>query len=221
MARASPAPPLGAAGVGLYQGDMTATLTAEEALDEFRAAGALLEGHFVLSSGLHSPVFLQKMFVFQDPARTERLCRALAAKAREAFGDIDVVASPAVGGIVPGYETARWLGAKAIFVERENGVFTLRRGFAIAPGARVLLVEDIITTGLSSRECLAALREHPGKIVGAACLIDRSGGRAEIGVRRIALATLDIPTYPADALPPELAALPAVKPGSRALAGAA
>ncbi len=200
---------------------MTATLTAEEALDEFRAAGALLEGHFVLSSGLHSPVFLQKMFVFQDPARTERLCRALAAKAREAFGDIDVVASPAVGGIVPGYETARWLGAKAIFVERENGVFTLRRGFAIAPGARVLLVEDIITTGLSSRECLAALREHPGKIVGAACLIDRSGGRAEIGVRRIALATLDIPTYPADALPPELAALPAVKPGSRALAGAA
>ncbi|HZZ60917.1 MAG TPA: orotate phosphoribosyltransferase [Roseiarcus sp.] len=196
-------------------------MTAEEALDEFRAAGALLEGHFVLSSGLHSPVFLQKMFVFQDPARTERLCRALAAKAREAFGDIDVVASPALGGIVPGYETARWLGAKAVFVERENGVFTLRRGFTIAAGARVLLVEDIITTGLSSRECLAALREHPGTIVGAACLIDRSGGRAEIGVRRIALATLDIPTYPADALPPELAALPAVKPGSRALAGAA
>jgi orotate phosphoribosyltransferase len=221
VGRARPAPPLGAAGVGLYQGDMTATLTAEEALDEFRAAGALLEGHFVLSSGLHSPVFLQKMFVFQDPARTERLCRALAAKAREAFGPIDLVASPAVGGIVPGYETARWLGARAIFVERENGVFTLRRGFAIAPGARVLLVEDIITTGLSSRECLAALREHPGKIIGAACLIDRSGGRAEIGVRRIALATLDIPTYPADALPPELAALPAVKPGSRALAGAA
>jgi orotate phosphoribosyltransferase len=200
---------------------MDTTLTAEEALDEFRAAGALLEGHFVLSSGLHSPVFLQKMFVFQDPARTERLCRALAAKAREAFGDIDVVASPALGGIVPGYETARWLGAKAVFVERENGVFTLRRGFTIAAGARVLLVEDIITTGLSSRECLAALREDPGTIVGAACLIDRSGGRAEIGVRRIALATLDIPTYPADALPPELAALPAVKPGSRALAGAA
>jgi orotate phosphoribosyltransferase len=200
---------------------MTATLTAEEALDEFRAAGALLEGHFVLSSGLHSPVFLQKMFVFQDPARTERLCRALAAEAHEAFGPIDVVASPAVGGIVPGYETARWLGAKAIFVERENGVFTLRRGFAIAPGARVLLVEDIITTGLSSRECLAALREHPGKIVGAACLIDRSGGKAEIGVPRIALATLDIPAYAPDALPPELAALPAVKPGSRALVRAA
>ena len=200
---------------------MTASLTADQALDEFRAAGALLEGHFILSSGLHSPLFLQKMFVFQDPARTERLCRALAAKARQAFGPIDVVASPAVGGIVPGYETARWLGAKAIFVEREGGAFTLRRGFSIAPGARVLVVEDIITTGLSSRECLEALRQHPGTIVGAACLIDRSGGRAEIGVPRIALATLDIPAYPADALPPELAALPAMKPGSRALAGAA
>ncbi len=200
---------------------MTATLTADEALDEFRAAGALLEGHFVLSSGLHSPVFLQKMFVFQDPARTERLCRALAAKALQSFGPIDVVASPAVGGIVPGYETARWLGAKAIFVEREDGAFKLRRGFSIAAGARVLMVEDIITTGLSSRECLEALRRHPGTIVGAACLIDRSGGRAEIGIPRIALATLDIPAYAADALPPELAALPAVKPGSRALAGAA
>ena len=138
------------------------SLTADQALDEFRAAGALLTGHFILSSGLHSPVFLQKMFVFQDPARTERLCRALAEKAREAFGAIDIVASPALGGIVPGYETARWLGAKAIFVEREGGVFKLRRGFAIAPGARVLMVEDIITTGLSSRETLAALAEHPG-----------------------------------------------------------
>ena len=192
-------------------------LTAAEVIEEFRAAGALLEGHFILSPGLHSPIFLQKMFVFQDPRRTERLCRTLAAKARERFGEIDVVASPAVGGIVPGYETARWLGAKAIFVEREDGAFKLRRGFVIAPGARVLMVEDIITTGLSSRECLAALAEHPGKIVGAACLIDRSGGKADIGVPRIALATLDIPTYAADALPPELAKIPAVKPGSRAL----
>jgi orotate phosphoribosyltransferase len=195
------------------------TLTADEALDEFRAAGALLEGHFILSSGLHSPIFLQKMFVFQDPVRTERLCRALAETARAAFGPIDIVASPAVGGIVPGYETARWLDAKAIFVERENGVFRLRRGFVIPAGARVLMVEDIITTGLSSRECLAALAEHPGEIVGAACLIDRSGGRAEIGVKRVALATLDIPAYRQDDLPPALAALPAVKPGSRALAG--
>ena len=213
---------LGAAIGGLLRKDMTnPSLTADQALDEFRAAGALLTGHFILSSGLHSPVFLQKMFVFQDPARTERLCRALAEKAREAFGAIDIVASPALGGIVPGYETARWLGAKAIFVEREGGVFKLRRGFAIAPGARVLMVEDIITTGLSSRETLAALAEHPGTIVGAACLIDRSDGKADIGVKRVALATLDIPAYAPDALPPELAALPAVKPGSRALAGAA
>ncbi|MBV8472999.1 MAG: orotate phosphoribosyltransferase [Hyphomicrobiales bacterium] len=197
--------------------DASHDLSPQQALDEFRAAGALLEGHFILSSGLHSPVFLQKMFVFQDPARTERLCRALAAKARAAFGPIDVVASPAVGGIVPGYETARWLGAKAIFVEREDGVFKLRRGFSIAPGARVLMVEDIITTGLSSRECLDALREHPGVLVGAACLIDRSGGKADIGVPRVSLATLDIPAFPAHALPPELAALPATKPGSRAL----
>ena len=190
-------------------------LTADETLAEFRAAGALLEGHFILSSGLRSPVFLQKMFVFQDPRRTEKLCRALAAKAEAAFGKIDVVVSPAVGGIVPGYETARWLGAKAIFVERENGAFKLRRGFVIAPGARVLMVEDIITTGLSSRECLAAVAEHPGRIVGAACLIDRSGGKADIGYPRVSLCTLDIPDYPADALPPELAAIPAVKPGSR------
>ena len=192
-------------------------MTQAEVLAEFRAAGALLEGHFILSSGLRSPVFLQKMFIFQDPARTEKLCRALAEKARAKFGKIDVVVSPAVGGIVPGYETARHLGAKAIFVEREDGVFKLRRGFEIAPGARVLMVEDIITTGLSSRECIAAIRVHPGTLVGAACLIDRSGGKADIGVPRVALATLDIPSYPADALPPELAALPAIKPGSRAL----
>lgn len=190
----------------------------DEALAEFRAAGALLEGHFILSSGLRSPVFLQKMFVFMDPARTERLCKALAEKARQAFGQIDIVVSPAIGGIVPGYETARHLGARAMFVEREDGVFRLRRGFEIPAGARVLMVEDIITTGLSSRECIAAIREHPGTLVGAACLIDRSGGRADIGVPRVSLATLDIPNYPPDALPPDLAKLPAVKPGSRGLA---
>jgi orotate phosphoribosyltransferase len=188
-----------------------------DVLAEFRAAGALLEGHFILSSGLHSPVFLQKMFVFQDPARTERLCKALAQQIMARFGPIDIVVSPAVGGIVPGYETARHLGAKAIFVERDNGKFQLRRGFVIEPGARVLMVEDIITTGLSSRECLASIADHPGLIVGAACLIDRSGGTVDIGVPMVALATLDVPAYRADQLPPELAALPAIKPGSRAL----
>lgn len=194
-------------------------MTQDEVLAEFRAAGALLEGHFILTSGLRSPVFLQKVFVFEDPRRSERLCVALAAKALAAFGPVDVVVSPAVGGIIPGYETARALGARAIYVEREEGVFRLRRGFSIGPDERVLMVEDIITTGLSSRECLAALAGYPGRVVGAACLIDRSGGRAEIGAPRVALATLDVPTYAADALPPELAAIPPVKPGSRALAG--
>jgi orotate phosphoribosyltransferase len=192
-------------------------MTPNEALDEFRSAGAVLEGHFILSSGLHSPVFLQKMFVFQDPARTERVCRALAEKVRETFGAVDYVVSPAVGGIVPGYETARHLGCKAIFVERENGVFVLRRGFTIPEGARVVMVEDIVTTGLSSRECLAALREHPGTILGAACLIDRSGGKADLGAPLVSLVQLDIPAYAPGQLPPDLAALPAIKPGSRNL----
>ena len=192
-------------------------MTQDEVLEQFRAAGALLEGHFVLSSGLHSPVFLQKMFIFQDPARTEILCKALARKIEAEFGKVDIVVSPAVGGIVPGYETARHLNAKAIFVEREEGQFRLRRGFEIEAGAKVVMVEDIITTGLSSRECLAAIAEHPGKVLGAACLIDRSGGKADLGVKLVTLATLDIPAYPADGLPPELQAIPATKPGSRGL----
>jgi orotate phosphoribosyltransferase len=192
-------------------------MTQNEALDEFRAAGALLEGHFVLSSGLHSSVFLQKMFVFMDPARTERLCRALAGRINEAYGTVDYVVSPAMGGIIPGYETARHLGCKAVFVERENGEFVLRRGFTIPAGAKVVMVEDIVTTGLSSRECLAALRAHPGQVLGAACLIDRSGGKADLGAPLVALVELDLPSYPADQLPPELARIPAVKPGSRSL----
>ncbi|WP_454816790.1 orotate phosphoribosyltransferase [Labrys neptuniae] len=196
-------------------------MTQDEVLAEFRAAGALLEGHFILTSGRHSAVYLQKNLVFMDPPRTERLCRALAERIRAAYGPIDMVVSPAVGGIVPGYETARALGAKTVFVERENGQFQLRRGFAIPKGARVVMVEDIITTGLSSRECLASIADQPGEIVGAACLIDRSGGKADLGKPLVALATLDIPTFEADKLPPELANQPAVKPGSRALAGQA
>lgn len=192
-------------------------MTEAEVLDEFRAAGALLEGHFILSSGRHSGVFFQKNFIFMDPARTEKVCRALADKARAAFGRIDVVVSPAVGAIIPGYETARHLGARALFVEREEGRFQLRRGFEIRPGERVLMVEDVVTTGLSSRECLDAIRGHPGELAGAACLIDRSAGAAEIGVPLVALARVDAPSYPPDALPPELARLPAVKPGSRHL----
>ncbi|MBI3437544.1 MAG: orotate phosphoribosyltransferase [Proteobacteria bacterium] len=188
-----------------------------QVLDEFRAAGALLEGHFVLSSGLHSPVFFQKNAVFMDPQRTERLCKALAEKARATFGKIEVVVSPAVGAIIPGYETARHLGARAMFVEREGGKFQLRRGFTILPSDRVLMVEDVVTTGLSSRECIEAIRGQPGELVGAACLIDRSNGKADIGVPLVSLARVDAPSYPSDQLPPELAAIPAIKPGSRGL----
>jgi orotate phosphoribosyltransferase len=192
-------------------------MTAEQVLDEFRASDALLEGHFVLSSGRHSPIFLQKMRVFQYPERTERVCRALAERISERFGDVDLIVSPAMGGIIPGYETARALGCPAVFVEREEGEFRLRRGFRIPESARIVMVEDIVTTGLSSRECLAAIRRYSGNLVGAACLIDRSNGRADIGVPLVALVTMDVPDYAADNLPAELAALPAEKPGSRDL----
>jgi orotate phosphoribosyltransferase len=192
-------------------------MTADDVLDEFRAAGALREGHFVLSSGLHSPVFLQKNLVFAQPERAERLCRALAAKLRETEPNIDIVVSPAVGAIIPGYETARHLGVPALYVERDSGVFRLRRGFALEPGQRVAMVEDIVTTGLSSRECIEAIGRAGGNVVVAGCIVDRSGGRADVGVPLVALATLDVPAYPADALPPELAAVPIEDPGSRRL----
>ena len=189
----------------------------EEVLDLFRASEALLEGHFILSSGRHSPVFLQKMRVFQYPDRTETLCRALAQAITDRFGAVDLIVSPAMGGILPGYETARALGCPAVFVEREDGAFRLRRGFRIPTCARVVMVEDIVTTGLSSRECLAAIREHPGQLLGAACLIDRSNGTADVGVPLVSLLRLDVPDYAPDEIPPELAAIPAEKPGSRDL----
>jgi orotate phosphoribosyltransferase len=194
-------------------------MNTEEVLNEFRGAGALREGHFVLSSGLHSPVFLQKNLVFQYPDRTARLCKALAERITAAAGKVDLCVSPAVGGIIPGYETARQLGVPSMYVEREGGEFKLRRAFSIPPGARIAMVEDIVTTGLSSRECVAAIQAMGGNVVCAACIVDRSGGRAEIGVPLVALATLDVPAYPADALPPELAAIPIEDPGSRRLHG--
>ena len=197
---------------------MTTPMTSEDVLNEFRAVGALREGHFVLSSGLHSPVFLQKNLVFMDTARCERLCKALAQKIIAAVGPVDVAISPAVGGIIPGYETARHLGVPSMYVEREDSTFKLRRGFQIEPGQKVVMVEDIVTTGLSSRECIAAIQAAGGEVVAAACIVDRSGGRADVGVPLIALATLDVPAYAADALPPGLAALPVEDPGSRRLA---
>jgi orotate phosphoribosyltransferase len=191
----------------------------EEVLDVFRECGALLEGHFILSSGLRSPVFLQKARVFMYPERAERLCRALADVVRAAgHGDISKVVSPAVGGIIPGYETARHLGVPAIYTERQDGVFQVRRGFELAPGELVLVVEDIVTTGLSIRECIEAIQKTGAVVVAAACLIDRSGGEADVGVPLVSLAKYKVPAYSANALPPELAAIPAVKPGSRGLA---
>ena len=193
-------------------------MTQDEVLDEFRAAGALLEGHFILSSGLHSSRYLQCARVLMDAKRAGRLCAALAEKVKALVpGAIHLVASPAMGGVVVGYEMGRQLGVPSIFFERVDGKLTLRRGFSIDKGARVLMVEDIVTTGLSSRECIAGIDAEGGISVGAACLIDRSGGKADIGVPLAALARLDIPTYEADKLPPELAATPAVKPGSRGL----
>ena len=193
-------------------------LTHQEVLDEFRAAGALLEGHFILSSGLHSSRYLQCARVLMDPKRAERLCAALAESVRQRIDTpIDLVASPAMGGVVVGYEMGRQLGVPAIFFERVDDRLALRRGFTIAAGARVLMVEDIVTTGLSSRECIAGIAGEGGRTVGAACLIDRSGGKADLGLPLVALTQLDIPAYAADALPPELAAIPAVKPGSRGL----
>jgi orotate phosphoribosyltransferase len=194
-------------------------MNTEEVLEEFRGAGALRHGHFILSSGLHSGTFLQKNLVFQYPDRTERLCKALAAKIRAEIGEVDLCISPAVGGIIPGYETARQLGVPSLYVEREGGEFRLRRAFAIPPGARIAMVEDIVSTGLSSRECVAAIQALGGNVVCAACIVDRSGGRADPGVPFVALARLDVPAYPANALPPELAAIPTEDPGSRRLHG--
>ena len=194
-------------------------MTDDEILDEFRAAGALLEGHFILSSGLRSPRYLQCARVLMDPARAERLATALAAKLPDDVrGKIDTVVSPAMGGVIVGHEMGRALGKTAMFVERPEGQFGLRRGFRLDPGKRVLLVEDVVTTGLSSREAIAAVEAAGGTVVGAAALVDRSGGKADLGVPFTALIRIDVPTYAADDLPPELAAISPVKPGSRAAA---
>lgn len=192
-------------------------MNTDDVLAEFESAGAILHGHFILTSGLRSPVFLQKARVFMHADRTEKLCRALAEKIRARYPDgIDYVVGPAVGGIIPAYETSRHLGVPAIWVEREDGVFRLRR-FEIAKGARVVIIEDIVTTGLSIRETVESLRGIGAEVVAAGCLIDRSAGKADVGVPLIALAEYEVPAYPADKLPPELAAIPAVKPGSRNL----
>ena len=198
---------------------IAAVMTDEEVLKEFRDADALLEGHFILSSGLRSSRYLQCARVLMDPARAERIARALAGKLpQELRQEIDLVVSPAMGGVIIGHEMGRALGKPAIFVERPQGTFELRRGFRIEPGQKVLLVEDVVTTGLSSREAIAAVERAGGRVIGAASIVDRSGGSADLGVPYTSLIQIDVPTYEADALPPELAAIPPMKPGSRAAA---
>jgi orotate phosphoribosyltransferase len=194
-------------------------VTDEEILAEFRAADALLEGHFILSSGLRSPRYLQCARVLMDAGRAERLARALAAKLPAALREsIDVVVSPAMGGVIIGHEMGRALGKPAMFVERPDGIFHLRRGFSLEPGAKVLMVEDVVTTGLSSKEAIAAIEEAGGKVIAEAALVDRSGGGVDLGVPFHPLIRIDVPTYDANDLPEELAKIPAIKPGSRVAA---
>jgi len=191
----------------------------EDILAEFRAADALLEGHFILSSGLRSPRYLQCARVLMDGARAERLARALAAKIPTNIRvEIDAVVSPAMGGVIIGHEMGRALNRPAMFVERPQGTFELRRGFHLDPGTKVLMVEDVVTTGLSSREAIEAVRAAGGDVIAEAALVDRSGGKADLGIPFIPLIRIDVPTYEADAVPPELAAIPPIKPGSRAAA---
>jgi orotate phosphoribosyltransferase len=194
-------------------------MTDDQILAEFRAADALLEGHFILSSGLRSPRYLQCARVLMDPARAERLAQALAAKIPDEVREtIDIVVSPAMGGVIIGHEMGRALGRPAMFLERPQGTFELRRGFRIEPGPRALMVEDVVTSGLSSREAIVAVRAAGGEVVAEAALVDRSSGKADLGVPFFPLIRIDVPTYEADAVPPELAAIPPTKPGSRAAA---
>ncbi len=194
-------------------------MTEDEVLGEFRAAEALLEGHFILSSGLRSPRYLQCARVLMNPRRAARLAEAVAANIpAELRSRITAVVSPAMGGVIAGQEVARALDVDAMFVERPTGTFELRRGFRLTPGQQVLMMEDVVTTGLSSREAMKAIAEAGGEVIAAASLVDRSNGTADLGVPFFPLIRLDVPSYEANALPPELAAIPAIKPGSRAAA---
>ena len=193
-------------------------LTDADVLNEFQIAEAILRGHFILSSGLHSDTYLQCARVLMNPKRAEKLCAALADKIRAAGIEIDLVVAPAMGGVVVGYEMGRQLGVETIFCEREEGEFRLRRGFRIEPGQRVLMVEDVVTTGKSSLEAVKCVEAAGGKVIAEASLIDRSAGESKkMPFPLIALLTLEVKTFAADAVPAELANIEAVKPGSRFL----
>ncbi len=192
-------------------------MTEDEVLAEFRACQALLEGHFMLSSGRHSAYYLQCARVLMDPERAGRLALALAQRIpRDLRTQIGKVVSPAMGGVIIGHEMGRALDVEAVFVERPTGTFELRRGFSIEPGEQILLVEDVVTTGLSSREAIAAIAAEGGEVIAAAALVDRSAGTVDLGVPFHSLVSINFPTYAPDEVPPDLAATPAVKPGSRA-----
>lgn len=191
-------------------------MTDDDILAEFRASGALLEGHFVLSSGRHSASYLQCARVLMNPERGDRLARALAQKLpRELRSEIELVVSPAMGGIVIGHEMGRALGVDALFLERPEGVFHLRRGFRLEPGQKVLMVEDVVTTGLSSREAIEAVRREGGEVIAEVALVDRSNGSADLGVPFFPLIAISVPSYAENEVPPELAVVPVTKPGSR------
>jgi orotate phosphoribosyltransferase len=193
-------------------------MTPDQVLAEFAKAGALLKGHFILSSGRHSDTFLQKALVFQYPKRTAKLCKALSLKIHAKIKKrIDAIVAPAVGAIIPGYETARHMGVPAMFVERQDGVFQLRRNFHLDDTMNVVIVEDVVSTGLSSRECIDAVRKTGAKVLALAALIDRSGGEAKFDVPFIPLARIKVPSWDADKVPKHLAGTPPVKPGSRGL----
>ena len=191
-------------------------LSHAEVLAEFRASGALLEGHFKLSSGRHSGHYLQCARVLMNPQRAARIAQGVvAAMPGDVLACVDVVVSPAMGGIIIGHEVARVLGKDALFLERPEGTFHLRRGFALAPGARVLMVEDVVTTGLSSREAIAAVAREGGEVIAECAIIDRSAGTADLGVPFYPLTAFDFPTFAEDEVPAPLAAIPITKPGSR------
>ncbi|WP_435202509.1 orotate phosphoribosyltransferase [Qipengyuania sp. 902] len=192
-------------------------MTEDEILSEFRASEALLEGHFKLSSGRHSGHYLQCARVLMNPERAGNLARALAQKIpREIRNEVDVVVSPAMGGLIIGHEMGRALGKDAMFLERPEGEFHLRRGFRLEPGAKVLMVEDVVTTGLSSREAIAAVGREGGEVIAECALVDRSNGSADLGVPFFPLIDITFPSYAEDEVPDELAAIPVTKPGSRA-----
>ena len=188
----------------------------EDVIREFKEAGALLEGHFILSSGVHSSKYLQCALALSEPSRAQRLSASLGKKILENIKTkIDIVVSPAMGGLIIGHEIARYLDVPSIFLERVNGKFELRRGFSIKPDANCLLVEDIVTTGLSSNESIDVIKGYGGNIIGEACLIDRSSGKANLETQLISLTSIDIPTFNKNEIPESLKDIPAIKPGSR------